>query len=105
MPTLDFDDELSLIFSSGGEFATAATLTIASVASTVYGLFDRAHQSVDIENVSVANAGPRFRCKSTSLASFSRKTDTVTISSVVYKVAAIEPIGTGIDSYMILKVD
>lgn len=101
----DFSDDWDLVYSSGGEFATAATLTISNATSTVYGIFDKAHQALDVENVAVTSAGPRYRCQSALVSSFNRKTDTVTISSVVYKVKAIEPIGTGEESYLVLSVD
>lgn len=85
-------------FLSVDDFGVTATYTPAAggASSSVTGIFDAAHLSVDLgAAVPVSSTNPVFHCRSADLSDGGTENDTLVINGATYKVRDVQPDGTG----------
>lgn len=92
---VETDTERSIFFNSS-EFASSASYTpVGGSASTISGIFDDEHQSIDAGGlVTVSSSSPVFQTLTSSVPS-AAEGDTLVVSSTTYKVRVVMPDGTG----------
>ena len=86
---MSVDTDISTFY--GDEWTSTATLTHATVATSISVIFDRAGAVVQVGEMEVQTAAPTARCKTSDVASAVRG-DTMVISAVTYYVSRVEPI-------------
>jgi hypothetical protein len=95
---VETDDDRAL-FLGVDEFGTAATYRPAgnlSRRSTINGIFDAAHLSVDVTSgIPVSSSNPIFTCRTIDLTSGGSEGDRLTIGGVDYLVRDVQSDGTG----------
>lgn len=96
------------VFLSAADFGIAATYRSAanlSIRSTINGIFDAAHLSVDVSSgVAVSSTNPIFTCRTTDLTSGGTEGDRLTIDGIDYLVRDVQPDGTGMTVLELEKV-
>lgn len=80
------DDDLDLLFAADAPDISSATFTVSSVASTVYGYFNRPGAALDLDNGRIITTEPTFEIQTSDVTSFNKESDTITISAVAYNV-------------------
>ena len=86
---MSVDTDISTFY--GDEWTSTATLTHATVATSISVIFDRAGAVVQVGEMEVQTAAPAARCKTSDVSSAVRG-DTMAIGGVTYYVKHKEPI-------------
>lgn len=94
------------IFFATSDFGVSATLTPGTgSAITLNGIFDNAHQMVDMDNASVSSVAPVFTCRTSDLDGLrmgkARGGDQIVIAGVTYLVRDAQPDGTGVTALIL----
>jgi hypothetical protein len=96
--TLSLVDE----FFDASDFATAATLTVGAVVTTIYVIFDSAFALTQAGDLGVQNLAPMATCRSSDVVGVSRSS-TLAIAGTTYKVREVQDDGTGVTMLILGK--
>ena len=86
---MSVDTDISTFY--GDEWTSTATLTHATVATSISVIFDRAGAVVQVGEMEVQTAAPTARCKTSDVAS-AVNGDTLAVGGTTYYVIRVEPI-------------